>query len=125
RTDALTAARHAAGAEFRTIGEGAIFGDFGDEFDVSELAVRAVADQYTGRGPSTMLADLLCEHLGAGSVPAMIERLCREDPRIRSPGGQIPTPLVLEATERGDLVAREILKRIGQALGSAAGLVAR
>ena len=72
-----------------------------------------------------MLADMLCEHLGAESVPAMIERLCREDPRIRSPEVQILTPLVLQATERGDLVAREILERIGQALGSAAGLVAR
>jgi N-acetylglucosamine kinase-like BadF-type ATPase len=47
--------------------------------DASELAVRAVADQYTGRGPSTILADMPCEHLGAESVPAMIERLCRED----------------------------------------------
>jgi N-acetylglucosamine kinase-like BadF-type ATPase len=84
-----------------------------------------VADQYTGRGPSTILADMLCEHLGADSVPAMIERLCREDPRIRSPEVQILTPLVLKATEQGDLVAREILERIGQALGSAAGLVAR
>jgi N-acetylglucosamine kinase-like BadF-type ATPase len=124
-TGTVTAGRDPAGAEFRTIGEGAIFGDFGDEFDVSELAVRAVADQYTGRGPSTILADMLCEHLGADSVPAMIERLCREDPRIRSPEVQILTPLVLEATEQGDLVAREILERIGQALGSAAGLVAR
>jgi N-acetylglucosamine kinase-like BadF-type ATPase len=124
-TGTVTAGRNPAGAEFRTIGEGAIFGDFGDEFDVSELAVRAVADQYTGRGPSTILADMLCEHLGADSVPAMMERLCREDPRIRSPEVQILTPLVLKATEQGDLVAREILERIGQALGSAAGLVAR
>src|SRR4029450_12897766 len=111
RTDALTAARHAAGAEFRTIGEGAIFGDFGDEFDVSELAVRAVADQYTGRGPSTMLPGMLCGDLGAPSVPAMIERLCREDPRIRSPEVQILTPIVLKATERGGLVARGLRDR--------------
>jgi len=124
-TGTVAAGRNPAGKEFRTLGEGAIFGDFGDEFDVSELAVRAVADQYTGRGPSTMLADLLCEHLRAESVAAMLERLCREDPRIRSPEVQILTPLVLQATERGDLVARGILERIGQALGSAAGLVAK
>jgi N-acetylglucosamine kinase-like BadF-type ATPase len=67
---------------------------------------------------------MLCEHLGAESVAAMLEKLCREDPRIRSPEVQILTPLVLEATERGDLVARSILERIGQALGEAAGLVA-
>jgi len=124
-TGTVAAGRNPAGQQFRTLGEGAIFGDFGDEFDVSELAVRAVADQYTGRGPSTMLTELLCEHLNAGSPAAMLERLCREDPQIRSPEVQILTPLVLKATERGDLVAREILERIGQALGSAAGLVAR
>ena len=33
-------------------------------------------------------------------------------------------PLVLEATERGDLVARTILEQIGSSLGDAAGLVA-
>ncbi len=124
-TGTVAAGRNPAGDEFRTLGEGAIFGDFGDEFDVSELAVRAVADQFTGRGPSTMLADMLCEHLAADSVGEMLERLCREDPRIRSPEVQILTPVVLRATEQGDLVAREILERIGQALGSAAGLVAR
>jgi len=124
-TGTVAAGRNPAGREFRTLGEGAIFGDFGDEFDVSELAVRAVADQYTGRGPSTMLTELLCEHLKADSAAEMLERLCREDPRIRSPEVQILTPLVLKATEKGDLVAREILERIGQALGSAAGLVAR
>jgi Predicted N-acetylglucosamine kinase len=123
-TGTVAAGRNPAGDEFRTLGEGAIFGDFGDEFDVSELAVRAVADQYTGRGPSTALSEMLCEHLGAESVAAMLEKLCREDPRIRSPELQILTPLVLEATERGDLVARSILERIGQALGEAAGLVA-
>ena len=123
-TGTVAAGRNPAGDEFRTLGEGAIFGDFGDEFDVSELAVRAVADQYTGRGPSTALSEMLCEHLGAESVVAMLEKLCREDPRIRSPEVQILTPLVLEATERGDLVARSILERIGQALGEAAGLVA-
>jgi len=94
-TGTVAAGRNPAGEEFRTLGEGAIFGDFGDEFDVSELAVRAVADQYTGRGPSTALSEV-----------------------------QILTPLVLESTERGDLVARSILERIGQALGEAAGLVA-
>ena len=50
--------------EFLDDGEGRVFGDFGDEFDASELAVRAVADHYTGRGPATMLSDMLCERLG-------------------------------------------------------------
>ena len=35
------------------------------------------------------------------------------------------TPMVLAATEGGDLVARTVLERIGLALGDAAGVVAR
>src|SRR5439155_21348299 len=88
-TGTVAAGRNPAGEEVRTLGEGASFGDFGDEFDVSELAGGAVGDQYTGRGPSTALSEMLCEHLGAESVAALLERLCRDDPRIRSPEVQI------------------------------------
>jgi N-acetylglucosamine kinase-like BadF-type ATPase len=124
-TGTVAVGRDPVGNEFRTIGEGRAFGDFGDEFDVSELAVAAVADQYTGRGPVTMLTEMLMERLGATSVEAMLERLARHDPRFRSPELQNLTPMVLAATEAGDLVARTVLERIGEALGEAAGVVAR
>ena len=124
-TGTVAVGRDPVGNEFRTIGEGRTFGDFGDEFDVSELAVAAVADQYTGRGPATMLTDMLCERLGESSVEAMLERLARFAPRFRAPELQNLTPMVLAATEAGDLVARTVLERIGEALGEAAGVVAR
>jgi hypothetical protein len=58
---------------------------------VSELAVRAVADQYTGRGPSTALSEMLCEHLGAESVAALSNASAG---RIADPaaGGSNPHP---------------------------------
>ncbi len=124
-TGTVAVGRDPVGNEFRTIGEGRAFGDFGDEFDVSELAVRAVADQFTGRGPATMLSDMLCERLGESSVASMLERLARYDPRFRAPELQNLTPMVLAATEGGDLVARNVLEDIGRALGEAAGVVAR
>jgi N-acetylglucosamine kinase-like BadF-type ATPase len=124
-TGTVAVGRDPVGNEFRTIGEGRAFGDFGDEFDVSELAVRAVANQYTGRGPATMLSDMLCERLGEPSVEALLERLARYDPRFRAPELQNLTPMVLAATEGGDLVARNVLEDIGRALGEAAGVVAR
>jgi N-acetylglucosamine kinase-like BadF-type ATPase len=124
-TGTVAVGRDPVGNEFRTIGEGRVFGDFGDEFDVSELAVRAVADHHTGRGPATMLSDMLCERLGQPSVEAMLEQLARNDPRLRAPELQNLTPMVLAATEAGDLVARTVLERIGEALGEAAGVVAR
>ena len=39
-TGTVAAGRSPAGDEFRTLGEGAIFGDFGDEFDVSACRPR-------------------------------------------------------------------------------------
>jgi N-acetylglucosamine kinase-like BadF-type ATPase len=122
-TGTITAGRNPAGEEFRTLGQGRVFGDFGSEFDVSELAVRAVADAYTGRGPSTMLTELLCERTGAATPIDLLERIARADTRLRSPEVSNMAPLVLQATEAGDLVARGILEEIGQALGETAGLV--
>lgn len=124
-TGTIAVGRDPVGTEFRTVGEGRVFGDFGDEFDVSELAVRAVADHYTGRGPATMLTEMLCERLGEPSVEALLEGLARTDPSLRQPALQNLTPMVLAATEGDDLVARTVLERIGQALGEAAGVVAR
>ena len=123
-TGTVAAGRNPAGVEFRTIGEGRVFGDFGSEFDVSELAVRAVADAYTGRGPSTMLSELICDRAGVHGPAILLERLSRQDTRLRSPEVANMAPVVLEATERGDLVARTILEQIGASLGDAAGLVA-
>jgi N-acetylglucosamine kinase-like BadF-type ATPase len=124
-TGTVAVGRDPLGNEFRTIGEGRVFGDFGDEFDVSDLAVEAVANAYTGRGPATLLTEMLCERLGEGSAEALLERLARQDPFGRSPDLQNLTPMVLAAAEGGDLIARDVLERIGRALGESAGLVAR
>jgi N-acetylglucosamine kinase-like BadF-type ATPase len=122
-TGTVCAGRNPAGEEFRTLGQGPVFGDFGSEFDVSELAVRAVADAYTERGPSTMLTELLCERTGAASAVDLLERIARADSRLRSPEVANMAPLVLKATEAGDLVARGILERVGQSLGETASHV--
>jgi N-acetylglucosamine kinase-like BadF-type ATPase len=123
-TGTIAAGRDPAGNEYRTLGLGRVYGDFGSEFDVSELAVRAVADSYTGRGPSTMLTNLLCARSGEATAEGLLERISRADTRLRSPEVANMAPLVLEATEAGDLVARQILEEIGQALGATVGHVA-
>jgi N-acetylglucosamine kinase-like BadF-type ATPase len=123
-TGTIAAGRDPAGNEYRTIGQGRVFGDYGSEFDVSELAVRAVANEYTGRGPSTMLTGLLCARNGVSTAEELLELISRADSRMRSPEVTNMTPLVLQATEAGDLVARGILEEIGHALGETAGHVA-
>jgi N-acetylglucosamine kinase-like BadF-type ATPase len=122
-TGAIAAGRDPAGNEYRTMGLGRVFGDYGSEFDVSDLAVSAVADAFTGRGPSTMLTELLCARTGVAEVEELLERISRTDARLRSPEVANMAPLVLRATEAGDLVARQILERIGAALGDTASHV--
>jgi N-acetylglucosamine kinase-like BadF-type ATPase len=125
-TGAVAAGRNRAGEVFRTLGLGAVYGDFGSANDVSVEAVRVVADAYTGRGPSTALGELLCRHLGLGTVAEVLERLSR-----REHGGRIEddleglAPVVIEAANGGDLIARDILERAGAGLGASAVLVAR
>ena len=68
-----------------------------------------------------------CCASGSGSRPS---RRCSSSSRdttrrLRAPELQNLTPMVLAATEAGDLVARTVLERIGEALGEAAGVVAR
>ena len=122
-TGSIVAGRDPAGKEYRTLGLGRFFGDFGSEFDVTELAVSAVADAYTGRGPSTMLTELLCTRTGVDGVEEFLERISRDNTHLRSPDVANMAPLVLQATEAGDLVARQVLERIGAELGATAGHV--
>ena len=89
-TGTVAVGRDPVGNEFRTIGEGRVFGDFGDEFDVSDLAVEAVANAYTGRGPATLLTEMLCERLGSELREALLQHLARQDPFGRSPGAPEP-----------------------------------
>lgn len=125
-TGSVAAGRNPAGDVFRTLGLGAAYGDFGSANDVSVLAVRAVADAYTGRGPSTELSRLMCEHLGRATVAEVLEQVSR-----REHGGRIEdeveefAPVVIDAANDGDLVARDILERAGTALGDSVLLVAR
>ncbi len=125
-TGAVVAGRNPAGDVFRTLGLGRMFGDFGSASDVSEEAAGAVANAYTGRGPSTVLTDLLCRQVGAGSVADLLERLSRRlvEGRIELEADDF-APLVIVAANQGDLVARDILERAGAALGESAVLVAR
>jgi N-acetylglucosamine kinase-like BadF-type ATPase len=125
-TGTVAAGRNPAGEIYRTLGLGAVYGDFGSANDVSVLAVRAVADAYTGRGPSTGLSRLMCEHLHRDSVAEVLEQVSRREHggRIEDEVGEF-APLVIEAANDGDFVARDILERAGTALGDSVLLVAR
>jgi N-acetylglucosamine kinase-like BadF-type ATPase len=117
---AVAAGRNPSGEVYRTLGLGPLFGDAGSMAEVADDAVSAVADEFTGRGPKTLLTTLLCERTGSSSALELIEGLARG--RIDSAGF---APVVFEAAGRGDPVARGILARAGEALGRSAALVVR
>jgi N-acetylglucosamine kinase-like BadF-type ATPase len=119
-TGAIAAGRASDGRTFRTLGQGAEFGDTGSASDVSDAALLAVANAYTGRGPATELTELLCTLYGCRSAAELLERASRGDERSRS-----AAPTVLRSAENGDEVARGIVRWAGRELGESALLAAR
>ena len=71
-TGSVVAGRNRKGEEYRSLGLGRLYGDFGSETDVSEVAITAVAEAFTGRGPQTALTALMCE---AADVPSVVDLL--------------------------------------------------
>ena len=119
-TGAISAGRSHDGRTFRTLGQGAEFGDTGSASDVSDAALLAVANAYTGRGPATELTELLCTLYGCRSAAELLERASRGDERSGS-----AAPTVLRAAESGDVVARGIVRWAGRELAESALLAAR
>jgi N-acetylglucosamine kinase-like BadF-type ATPase len=119
-TGAIAAGRSPGGRTFRTLGQGAEFGDTGSASDVSDAALLAVANAYTGRGPRTELTELLCTLYGCRSAAELLERASRGDERSRS-----AAPTVLRAADGGDEVAEGIVRWAGRVLGESALLAAR
>jgi N-acetylglucosamine kinase-like BadF-type ATPase len=119
-TGSVVAGRNASGEEFRTLGMGPMFGDSGSASEVSEAAVTAVANEYTGRGPETKLTGLLWERSGVASVVEFLEAASRV--RIDT---TTFSPEVVLAAEEGDVVARSILVEAGRSLGGTAAHVVR
>ncbi len=119
-TGSVAAGRNAGGEEFRTLGLGPMYGDWGSATEIAEAGVKAVAEAFTGAGPRTSLSDAFRRSFGVDSEAGFLERVSRDGIALES----LATP-VLEAAEAGDAVARSISEQAGAALGASAGLVAR
>jgi N-acetylglucosamine kinase-like BadF-type ATPase len=115
------AACNHSGEMYRTLGQGGpLFDDFGSAPDVAERAVQAVARWFTGRGPSTVLVERLCEVTGAADVAHLLEGLSRGTLAVPA-----AAPIVLKEAEAGDGVARKIVRNVGSALGESAAVAIR
>jgi N-acetylglucosamine kinase-like BadF-type ATPase len=116
----VVAGRNPKGDEYRSLGLGTLYGDFGSETDVSQAAVTAVAEAFTGRGPGTVLTERLCAFTRVASVVEFLDGAARERIDIATFG-----PIVIGAAEEGDAVAGELLSRAGGMLGGTAAHVIR
>ncbi len=116
----VVAGRNPEGVEFRSLGLGAIYGDYGSETDISEAALTAVAAAFTGIGPPTTLTTRMCESAGVASVVDLIDGTARG--RIDQ---TLFSPVVIAAAADGDEVSQQMLTHAGAMLGATAVHVVR
>jgi N-acetylglucosamine kinase-like BadF-type ATPase len=119
-TGAVAAGRHPDGEEFRTLGLGPVYGDFGSASEIGEEAMRAVAEWFIGLGPSTALTDALCAQVNVASAQELLERFSRSQEPLDS-----IARIVMKVADDGDGIAKGIAERAGAGLGARAALVAR
>lgn len=116
----VVAGRNPEGVEFRSLGLGKIYGDYGSETDISEAALTAVAAAFTGIGPQTTLTTRMCESAGVASVVDLIDGTARG--RIDQ---TLFCPVVIAAAADGDEVSQQMLTHAGAMLGATAVHVVR
>jgi N-acetylglucosamine kinase-like BadF-type ATPase len=119
-TGSVTAGRNPAGDEFRTLGLGPPYGDFGGSTEIAAEGLRAVAEAFTGLGPPTAITAGYLAGLGRSTPEDLLEFASRKQPPLSDLAA-----VVLEAADEGDPAARAIIERAGTTLGANAGLTAR
>lgn len=112
------------GRAARSGGWGYLLGDEGGGFWMGRAALSAVVRHFDGRGPHTLLTDLVLEEMSL-KHPTQLVQAIYEQGLPRHAIADIAT-LVQCAAEAGDAVAMEILTRAGEELtGAAAAVIAK
>jgi N-acetylglucosamine kinase-like BadF-type ATPase len=107
-TGSIVYGRTVRGELIRAGGWGYLFGDEGSGYAIGQAALRAVMQAYDGRGPSTLLTELVLQDRGLSNPPELVRSIY---------GGDTPqlevaslSSLVEEAARRYDAVAFAILE---------------
>jgi N-acetylglucosamine kinase-like BadF-type ATPase len=122
-TGSMTLGRDREGRVGRAGGWGYLLGDEGSGYSIGLAALRAVARAADGRGPSTLLTDLILNHLALSAPQSLIEHVYSD--RVQTAEFAALTQVVEEAAAAGDDVARQLLCEAGRELALAASAVAR
>lgn len=100
----------------RLTGYGPRMGEAAGGLDLVDRAIRAIALQWSRRGPPTSLTAKFIRLVGAKNIEDLLEGLSLEHYQIEATAA----PLVFEAAAEGDPVATEAILWAGRELGSLA-----
>lgn len=122
-TGSIVYGRDPDGMMARAGGWGYLLGDEGSGYDIGLTALRCVARAADGRGPQTMLTELILAHWSLRSANDLIGYVYR--PQVSETGIAALAVLVESAARQGDSVAQNILQQAGRELAMAVQVVSR
>ena len=114
-TGSITYGVNAKGEEAQAGGWGWRLGDEGSGYTIGRNALIAVLKGHDQSGPSTMLKDMIMDHLGLGDLEEVIDWAYNPE-RVPSHFASL-VPLVKTAEKKGDKVATGIMENAGTQLG--------
>lgn len=122
-TGSVAFGRNSAGEEARAGGWGPIIGDEGSGYAIAKQGLAAVLRAHDGRGEPTSMTQLLCseyELCNPADLPRLVYATTTKSGDIARFG-----KLVVEAAQKGDGVALDILQDAGHELGECVLAVVR
>ena len=120
-TGSIVYGRTVTGELIRAGGWGYLFGDEGSGYAIRIAALRAVMQAYDGRGPETLLSELVLERYGLHTPPELVPAIYGAE----SPRSAVAnlSDLVEQAAGQGDSVAIAILEESSRELAGAIAAV--
>jgi N-acetylglucosamine kinase-like BadF-type ATPase len=102
------------GERVKVGGWGPIYGDEGSAYRIGQMALRASAKAFDGRGPATLLTDALPGALGLSEFRETVTRVYEQGMEAREIAAL--ARVAYEVAEGGDAVARDIFNRAADEL---------
>jgi N-acetylglucosamine kinase-like BadF-type ATPase len=111
------------GREIILPGLGAISGDWGGGFTLSQEMIRLVMRDWDGRGMPTLLSEMILSALDSPSHEHLIARLYHQEVDYQAVLDLVP--LLFEAAQAGDEVACNLIVQLGTEVGVTAKALIR